>query len=70
MSSDDFTPSMKELRDDYGMYGENIIERDAEFDRAIAAHDAELRAEIAAAIRAEKVAVSYYSGDVPRNNSS
>ena len=64
----DYTPSMDDLRRQIqdGAQSTGAIDGPA-FDRAIAAHDAELRAEIAAAIRAEKVAVSYYSGDVPRN---
>lgn len=48
-----YTPSMDEIRDDYGMYGENILERDAEFDRALAAHEQSIRTQIAADIRAD-----------------
>jgi hypothetical protein len=50
--SDDYTPSMENVRRIYAgrMDPKNM---GAEFDRAIAAHDAELRAEIAAEIRAE-----------------
>lgn len=47
--ADDYTPSMAEVREDFAAYGAladaDYRRREAMFDRAIAAHDAELRAE-------------------------
>ena len=48
--ADDYTPSMDEVRGAYGANsgdwdGDDFIPGYAKFDRAIAAHDAELRAE-------------------------
>ena len=50
---DDYTPSMGEIREEYAFQYLDAAEGRKMFDRAIAAHDAELRAEIAAAIRAD-----------------
>jgi len=45
--SEPYTPSMEELREAFGFVAYGAVSL-AAFDRAIAAHDAELRAEIAA----------------------
>ena len=50
--TDDYTPSMAEIRR-YIVDCKGPLWTEQRFDRAIAAHDAELRAEIAAQIRAE-----------------
>jgi len=52
MSADDYTPSMDDIKVWLRHHAPVLWPLDA-LDRAIAAHDAQLRAEIAAAIRAE-----------------